>query len=79
MTKKQKLELTWIGKENRPRLEPRILLEDPEKSHHAKHRVREPEFETAEGLTAENAKSAKKQNAHERHQSIVRPSAADGV
>lgn len=39
MTKKQKLELTWIGKENRPRLEPRILLEDPEKSHHAKHRV----------------------------------------
>ena len=28
--KKQKLELTWIGKENRPKLEPRILLEDPE-------------------------------------------------
>jgi adenine-specific DNA-methyltransferase len=39
MTKKQKLELTWIGKENRPRLEPRILLEDPTKSYHAKHRV----------------------------------------
>lgn len=39
MTKKQKLELTWIGKENRPRLEPRILLEDPAKSYHAKHRV----------------------------------------
>jgi len=38
-SKKQKLELTWIGKENRPRLEPRILLEDPEKSYHAKHRV----------------------------------------
>jgi adenine-specific DNA-methyltransferase len=37
--KKQKLELTWIGKENRPRLEPRILLEDPEKSYHAKQRV----------------------------------------
>ena len=36
---KTKLELTWIGKENRPRLEPRILLEDPEKSYHAKHRV----------------------------------------
>ena len=36
---KQKLELTWIGKENRPKLEPRILLEDPEKSYHAKHRV----------------------------------------
>jgi hypothetical protein len=36
MTKKQKLELTWIGKENRPKLEPRILLEDPAKSCHAK-------------------------------------------
>ena len=39
MIKKQKLELTWIGKENRPRLEPRILLEDPEKSYHAQQRV----------------------------------------
>ena len=41
MTKKQRLELTWIGKDARPRLEPRILLEDPTKSHHAKHRVTE--------------------------------------
>ena len=40
-TKKQKLELTWIGKENRPKLEPRILVEDPEKSYHAPHRVGE--------------------------------------
>ena len=39
MALKQKLELTWIGKENRPRLEPRILLDDAEKSHHATHRV----------------------------------------
>ncbi len=39
MNKKQKLELTWIGKENRPKLEPRILLEEPEKSYHAKHKV----------------------------------------
>ncbi|QFY89056.1 site-specific DNA-methyltransferase [Magnetovirga frankeli] len=39
--KKQRLELTWIGKENRSKLEPRILLEDSEKSHHAKHRVTE--------------------------------------
>ncbi|HEJ6046259.1 TPA: site-specific DNA-methyltransferase [Pseudomonas aeruginosa] len=38
---RQKLELTWIGKEQRPKLEPRILLEDPEKSYHAKHRVTE--------------------------------------
>ena len=29
----QKLELTWIGKDNQPRLEPRILIEDPEKSY----------------------------------------------
>jgi len=50
--KKQKLELTWIGKENRPRLEPRILLEDPEKSYHAKFRVKK-----GKDLTAENAKS----------------------
>ncbi|MCK4542373.1 MAG: site-specific DNA-methyltransferase [Spirochaetales bacterium] len=41
MPKKQKLELTWIGKENRPKLEPRILIEDPEKSSHARHRVSE--------------------------------------
>lgn len=39
MSKKQKLELTWIGKENRPRLEPRILLEDADKSYHAQQRV----------------------------------------
>ena len=35
MATKQKLELTWIGKEKRARLEPRILIEVPEKSHHA--------------------------------------------
>lgn len=40
MTKqKTKLELTWIGKDKRPKLEPRILLEEPDKSYHAKHRV----------------------------------------
>ena len=39
MKSKQKLELTWIGKENRPKLEPRILIEDQEKSYHAKHRI----------------------------------------
>jgi adenine-specific DNA-methyltransferase len=39
MTKKQKLELTWVGKDNRPRLEPRILIEDPAKSYHAAARV----------------------------------------
>ncbi|MCP9469656.1 MAG: site-specific DNA-methyltransferase [Nitrospira sp.] len=39
MTQKPKLELTWIGKETQPKLEPRILLEDPAKSYHAPHRV----------------------------------------
>ena len=39
MTRKQKLELTWIGKDKRPKLEPRILLEDPDKSYYAKQRV----------------------------------------
>ncbi|MFA7496113.1 MAG: DNA methyltransferase [Acidithiobacillus sp.] len=38
-SKKQKLELTWIGKDKRPKLEPRILLEDPDKSYHASQRV----------------------------------------
>jgi len=41
MTKKPKLELTWIGKDQRPKLEPRILLHDPDKSYHAKQRVTE--------------------------------------
>lgn len=41
MSSNTKLELTWIGKEDRPRLEPRILLEDPELSYHAPHRVGE--------------------------------------
>ena len=35
----KKLELTWIGKETRPRLEPRILLESQDQSYHATQRV----------------------------------------
>jgi adenine-specific DNA-methyltransferase len=38
-SRKQKLELTWIGKEVRPKLEPRILLEDPARSYCAGQRV----------------------------------------
>ena len=38
MNKKQRLELTWIGKDDRPRLEARILLEDTSKSSHANFR-----------------------------------------
>ncbi len=35
MAKNTRLELTWIGKDQRPRLEPRILIEDPALSYHA--------------------------------------------
>lgn len=35
MMNKQKLELTWIGKDKRPRLEPRIFLEDKNLSYQA--------------------------------------------
>lgn len=41
---KAKLELTWVGKEVRPRLEPRILLEDPVTSYHADRRVSEDDI-----------------------------------
>lgn len=37
--RKQRLELTWIGKDERPHLEPRILLEDADNSYHAKANV----------------------------------------
>lgn len=37
--KKQKLELTWIGKEERPRLEPRILIADDERSYIPRKKV----------------------------------------
>ncbi len=39
-----RLELTWIGKEKRPKLEPRVLIEDPDKSYHAAHRVSEDDL-----------------------------------
>jgi len=44
MAKKQKLELTWIGKDVRPKLEPRILLEDLSKSYQAKKSVSESDI-----------------------------------
>jgi len=45
MAAKTKLELTWIGKDIRPRLEPRILIEEPEFSYHAKVRREGDRFE----------------------------------
>jgi putative ABC transport system substrate-binding protein len=46
---KTELELTWIGKENQPRLEPRILIEDPAKSNHAAFRVGDKETDPVIG------------------------------
>ena len=45
---KTKLELTWIGKDKRPKLEPRILLEDASLSYHAK--FKRPPSPLGEGL-----------------------------
>jgi adenine-specific DNA-methyltransferase len=56
-SKKTKLELTWIGKEHRPKLEPRILLEELDKSHHAKFRVNEPQILATK--STENTKDQK--------------------
>lgn len=44
MIKGQKLELTWVGKERRPKLEPRILLEEGEMSYHASYSTSEGVF-----------------------------------
>lgn len=45
MAGKTKLELTWIGKDDRPRLEPRILIEEPEFSYHAETRREGDQFD----------------------------------
>lgn len=42
---KQKLELTWIGKDKRPKLEARILLEEAAKSYHAPTRSEQAIFD----------------------------------
>lgn len=44
MTKKQKLELTWVGKDISTKLEPRILIEDQELSFHASKRFGEEDI-----------------------------------
>ena len=45
MNAKTKLELTWIGKEHRPRLEPRILIENEKLSYHANKRRESDQFD----------------------------------
>jgi adenine-specific DNA-methyltransferase len=66
VTNKTRLELTWIGKEQRPRLEPRILLEDPALSYHAARRVKiaHPQITPISGQIAEpSAQSAQSADA----------------
>lgn len=36
--RKPRLELTWVGKEDRPKLKPRVLIEDPDLSYHVSKR-----------------------------------------
>lgn len=47
MTGKSRLEMTWIGKDNRPRLEPRILIEDETYSYHSNARRGKDNFDNA--------------------------------
>jgi adenine-specific DNA-methyltransferase len=59
MSKKQKLELTWIGKDKRPRLEPRILLEDKSLSYRVNKTIQSAQaeipFETPDSNSAESS------------------------
>ena len=74
---KSRLELTWIGKENRPRLEPRVLLEDPGRSYHAKRRVSDHDIFDNRLIFSDNLLALKAleraPNAGALRQVIVRP------
>ena len=52
--RKQRLELTWIGKDQRSRPEPRILIEDAQQSYHAKTRVSEEDIFENELVLGDN-------------------------
>ncbi len=54
----QKLELTWIGKGEEPKLEPRILLENPDYSYSPTLRDLR-ELRGKKRLTAKDAKNTK--------------------
>lgn len=64
-----KLELTWIGKEKRPKLEPRILLEEPGKSYHAQMRrelfARQDSIEAQRNALFDQLKAALQQELQE--------------
>lgn len=59
MSVKHKPELTWIGKEKRPKLQPRILLEDSEKSYHAPHHITDNDIFDNQIIFGENLKALK--------------------
>jgi DNA modification methylase len=80
MTAKPKLELTWIGKETRPRLEPRILIEDPEKSYHARYRIKNfttESTEDTEGKKGNVSPSSPFSSSVNSVSSVVNPSSGD--
>ena len=56
--KNQKLELTWIGKDEQLKLEPRILIEDPEKSY--RHTSRPSQEGNEGGVSQEGNKHTPK-------------------
>ena len=77
MSKKTKLELTWIGKDERPRLEPRILLEDPGLSYHAPHRSGAARERDARPRAGAAASALRLRRLRARH-GTTRPSQAAG-
>jgi adenine-specific DNA-methyltransferase len=64
MNGKQRLELTWIGKNERPRLEPRILLADDSQSYRSRRRVSEDDEFDNMLLAADNLLGAKALEQH---------------
>jgi adenine-specific DNA-methyltransferase len=67
-----KLELTWVGKDHRPRLEPRILLEDPEKNYHAAKRLTEQDQFENMLIFGDNLLALKALSTDDRHQGKVK-------
>jgi hypothetical protein len=68
-----KLELTWIGKEHRPKLEPRISLENPEKSYHAVPRVTDQDIFDNRLIFGDNLLALKALETAERQRSAAGP------
>jgi hypothetical protein len=61
---RNRLELTWIGKENRAKVELRILLEERERSHHAAQRVSDGDIFDNRLIFGDNLLALKALEAH---------------